>query len=181
MVVIGLLGIVVVPRYTKWRNKDNFQKWRESLAKDLTAENEWTVAANSDDSFPGAPQSHNAATNTSSIEDKMKTFAKRYKEATSEKQRLLLCIDAINQGLIYVGEPVVDFDRLFGTDYSRELAAARQPLETRTIHFYPLPPPPLEPSGMIHAQAVSKGWYLVFRFNSYGHIADYYVTNIRQM
>jgi hypothetical protein len=106
----------------------------------------------------------------------MQDFAKRYKRAASEEKKLLLCIDAINHGLIHRGGPVGNIDQIFGTDYSRTLPAKGQPDETGVVNFSnPRQPPPSDAVG-----AASTGWYLAFKFDYQGSIQDYHLSNLHK-
>jgi hypothetical protein len=106
-------------------------------------------------------------------ENKMRDFAKNYQAADSERKKLLLCLDAIDQKLVYRGGPVASIDQLFGTDYHKRVPAKGQPMETGVVHFATQPPPP--PSNDIAAAYI--GWYLVFEFDSQGKIQNYYLTD----
>ncbi len=106
----------------------------------------------------------------------MQEFAKKYKGAPSEEKRLLLCIDAINQGLVHRGGPVGNIDLIFGTDVSRQLPAKGQPDETGVVNFSN--PRPAPPSDSI--AAASTGWYLAFKFDQQGLIQNYYLSNLHK-
>ncbi len=107
---------------------------------------------------------------------RVQEFAKKYKGAPSEEKRLLLCIDAINQGLVHRGGPVGNIDLIFGTDFARQLPAKGQPDETGVVDFSNLRPAP--PSDSI--AAASTGWYLAFKFDQQGLIQDYYLSNLHK-
>jgi hypothetical protein len=109
------------------------------------------------------------------IKNKMQDCAKSFKEATSEQKRLQLCIDAINQGLIYRGGPVGNIDQIFGTDFSKKVPTAGQPLTRGVVDFVnPLPPP----SDAV--AAAHTGWYLAFEFDYQGSIQNYYLSNLHK-
>ena len=106
----------------------------------------------------------------------MQDFAKRYKAATSEEQRVHLCIDFINRGAICRGGPIGNIDQIFGTDYSRKPPAKGQPDETGVVNFTnPRQPPPSDAVG-----AASTGWYLAFKFDYQGSIQDYHLSNLHK-
>jgi hypothetical protein len=107
------------------------------------------------------------------MQDKMQAFAKDYKEAKSEQKKLQLCIDAIDQGLIYLGGPVENIDKIFGTTYSKKLPTTGQELKTGVVDFVHLAPPPSN-----DIQAAFAGWYLAFEFDQQGRIRNYYLSNL---
>jgi hypothetical protein len=49
---------------------------------------------------------------------------------------------AIDQGVINRGITVASIDQMFGTDFSKRLPAAGQPLEPGVVNFAEQPPPP---------------------------------------
>ena len=106
----------------------------------------------------------------------MQEFVKKYKTASSEQQRLQLCIDVINQGFIYRGGPVGNIDQIFGTAYSKTIPAKGQPLESGVVDFgNPLPPPASDTVAAAHT-----GWYLAFEFDQQGSIQSYYLSNLHK-
>jgi len=108
----------------------------------------------------------------SSMQEKMQVFARNYKEAPSQEKKMQICIDAINQGLIYLGGPVGNIDKIFGTTYSNELPKSSDTLKTGVVDFVR---PILSPSGNI--QASYSGWFLAFEFDNLGRIRNYYLSN----
>jgi len=106
----------------------------------------------------------------------MQEFANRYKGAPTEEKRLLLCIDAINQGLVHRGGPVGNIDLIFGTGVSRQLPTKGQPDETGVVNFgTPLRAPPSDAIA-----AARTGWYLAFKFDHQGLIQDYFLSNLHK-
>ena len=54
---------------------------------------------------------------------RMNALAKRYSRATTERERLTICIEAIDREVIRPGAPVADVDRIFYTNFSHSLPA----------------------------------------------------------
>jgi hypothetical protein len=103
-------------------------------------------------------------------------FAKKYKAASSEQQRLQLCIDAINQGAIYRGGRIGNIDQIFGSGYSKNLPAHGKPLERGVVDFgNPLASPSSDTIAAAHT-----GWYLAFEFDFQGTIQNYYLSNLHK-
>ncbi len=103
------------------------------------------------------------------------SFIQKYRQTTSETQRLNLCIDAINRGLIYSGEPIAAIDKLFGTSYSADLPSRKERVQTVAIDFMPFIKSPRN-----DAQGEHVGWYLAVTYNFKGMIEDYYLTNLHK-
>jgi hypothetical protein len=100
-------------------------------------------------------------------------FAKAYRAAQTEFERRAVCIEAIDAGVIAVGSPVAVVDAIFGTSYVKKRRPRLHELETGTVDFHPLPPPPRD-----DIQAGHVGWYFGFSFDSAGKLANYSLSNV---
>jgi hypothetical protein len=112
------------------------------------------------------------------IESKL---AEKYKMSSSENERLQLCIEAINERLIYVGGSVHGIDRLFGTEFSKKIPAKGKGTETQVIDFEKqtgLCPDGLRGNDTYQAGLI--GWYLAVEFDDNGMVLNYYITNIHK-
>jgi hypothetical protein len=108
-------------------------------------------------------------------QEKIQEFSRNYKGANSERKRLELCIDAIDQGLIHRGVTVGNIDQLFGTDFSKKTQNAGKSWTPGVVDFKgPIPPP----SDLI--QAGRSGWYFAFEFDNHGFIQNYYLSNLHK-
>ncbi|HKP03955.1 MAG TPA: hypothetical protein VJU77_11435 [Chthoniobacterales bacterium] len=105
----------------------------------------------------------------------MNEFASKYKLASSEKERMQLCIEAIDLGLVYRGGSIRDFDSLFGTRLSANIPAKGKSVEKGCLFFVDNPPSPSE-----DIAAVMTGWYLVVEFDSGGMIQNYFLSNLHK-
>lgn len=102
-------------------------------------------------------------------------LAKAYRAARTEFERRAVCIEAIDAGVIAVGRPVAVVDAIFGTSYAKKRRPPLHELETGTVEFHPLPPPPRN-----DIQAAFVGWYFGFSFNSAGQLEDYSLSNVHK-
>jgi len=102
-------------------------------------------------------------------------FAKAYRAAQTEFERRAVCLEAIDEGVIAVGRSVAVVDAIFGTSYAKKRRPPRRELETGTVEFHPLPPPPRN-----DVQAAYVGWYFGFDFDSAGQLADYSLSNVHK-
>jgi len=106
----------------------------------------------------------------------MQEFAKKYKMAGSERARLDVCIDAINQGLVCRDGPVGNIDQIFGTTYSKKIPRKKGSMETGVVRFADIP---VASQSEEFARGYS-GWYLAFDFDYQGVIQNYYLSNVHK-
>jgi hypothetical protein len=100
-------------------------------------------------------------------------FATKYKSAVSEKEKLELCIDAIDADVIPHGTNVT-IDEIFGTSYGSSHTG--HSVKGGVVHFgrhYPG-----KVINGIQTAASDPGWSLFFKFDKLGKIEKYYLTNI---
>lgn len=105
----------------------------------------------------------------------MEELSAKYKHAASEQERMGICVNAINRGLVYRGCSIKTFDSLFGTTLSKDVPAVGQPMERGTVNFAD------QPSAESDEVAVPfVGWYLAVEFDSSGLIQNYYLSNLHK-
>jgi len=92
-------------------------------------------------------------------------LAARYKAALSEREKLTVCINAINERVIAAGAPVDNIERVFGASYPLLLFAEQEPV-----------PPEFANNEMLYQRRL-VGWYLCHQGDAKGRIAWYYVSN----
>jgi hypothetical protein len=105
----------------------------------------------------------------------LKDLAKRFKEASSERQKLNLCIEAMDKHLLENETPVKTFDGLFGTDFTKSIPSKKSETAQAALMLADQP----EPAG----DAVANdyvGWYLAIEFDARGLIRKYYLTNLHK-
>jgi hypothetical protein len=105
----------------------------------------------------------------------MNELASQYQRAASEKERMLLCIRAIDQGLVSRGGSIRAFDSLFGTHLSKDIPARGKSVGKGALFFAEQPPSPSD-----EIAAVMRGWYLVVEFDSSGVIQNYFLSNLHK-
>jgi hypothetical protein len=103
---------------------------------------------------------------------RMDELSAKYKHAVSEKERLNICIEAIDLGILSQGSSVQAFDALFGTNWVAELPRAGEPLEKGYVNFAEQPKP-----GRDDEQTPFVGWYCAIEFDSHGIVHSYYLSN----
>jgi hypothetical protein len=109
-----------------------------------------------------------------SSDSKTQAYAERYKEATSDRERLLVCIDAIDEEVIGYFSTVETIDQIFGSLWSRKLPDKGDPPALGVIelgHREAVPP---------GAQGGYVGWLFFFRYTDNGIITGYYLTNLHK-
>lgn len=102
-------------------------------------------------------------------------LAAKYKHATSEKERMSICIEAIDRGLISVGSSVKVFDAIFGTKLVDQIPAPGEPIELGGVYFAEQPK---IVSNEVQTPAV--GWYCQIEFDQTGAIHRYHLSNIHK-
>jgi len=101
-------------------------------------------------------------------------LSRKYSHASSEKEKMAICIEAIDSGIICQGASITDVDLLFGTNFSKWLPDKGGEDEIRTVNF-------VDPiGGSETVQAAMRGWYLVVVYGENGIIRKYYLTNIHK-
>jgi len=89
-------------------------------------------------------------------------LAEKLHKAKTEHQRLQVCLDAIDHGVIHKGMNVKDLDLLLGTTYTKEIPAKET---DQKVASYSLGERPFT-------------WRLVFYLNGRGDVLGYYLTNL---
>jgi hypothetical protein len=102
-------------------------------------------------------------------------FADQYKKAKTEQEKLQLCIKAIDTGLIQRGIPVSRLDKIFGTNFSKDVPKKGEPLEWGVVHFGK----ELKSSSDLRASGW-EGWYLAVQFDDFGSVQNYYLSNLHK-
>jgi len=114
----------------------------------------------------------------------MNDLSEKYKHASSEKERMAICIQAIDQELICRGCSIEAFDNLFGTRLNKKVPGLQEIKEEGRIlnymgrgrvDFNENPPSPSD-----DVQAVETGWYVWVEFDYRGLIQDYYLSNLHK-
>lgn len=105
----------------------------------------------------------------------MQVFAANYKKAATERERLLLCIEAIDQRIVDRDKPIQVIDELFGTDFRKKIPPKNQPTATGVVHFGQEFRSPSEDTAGSFA-----GWYLAVEFDYRGKIQKYYLSNLHK-
>ena len=108
-------------------------------------------------------------------ENEINRLAKSYRAARTEFDRRAVCLDAIDAGIIARGRPVGVVDRIFGTNYAKDLPPGSE-LEIGGVYFRTQ-----LPSTTDTAQVARVGWYLSFKFDSKGALQDYYLSNLHKL
>jgi hypothetical protein len=113
----------------------------------------------------------------SAQDDELAKMSQAYKNG-SEQERLKICIEAIDKGIICRGCSVVGMDRLFSTNFSvpDESTKGFDSLHKEIVHFRDQVDQ--VPSNPHMAAAEKKGWYLAFRYSESGKIVDYHLSNL---
>ena len=106
--------------------------------------------------------------------DPAEEFAAKYKRASSERERLAICIDVIDRGLISVGTSVKTFDAIFGTKLMKQLPAPGEPFEKGGIDFAEQ----LKIEKDNAQQVPYVGWYCQIEFDNQGTIRSYFLSNM---
>jgi hypothetical protein len=103
-------------------------------------------------------------------------FAQKYDGARTERERLMVCIDAVDKKIIFRTGQVRVIDQVFGTRYSESLPAKGNPFARGFVHFSDQPAP--HPSNAYARPYV--GWYFTFEFDHTGSIQSYYFSNLHK-
>ncbi|WP_147300576.1 hypothetical protein [Lysobacter silvisoli] len=112
--------------------------------------------------------------------DRIAQMSEAYRNGT-ERDRLLICIDAIDKGLICRGCHVGTMDRIFSTRFSTPDGGAKgyDALYKGVVHFRDEDPRPKETGAdATSAASPTKGWYLAFRYTENGSIYDYQLSDL---
>jgi hypothetical protein len=99
----------------------------------------------------------------------------KYKQASSEKEKMDICIQAIDQGVIRRGGSIEASDTVFGTSLSKEIPARGKSVAKGVVFFAENPPSPSE-----DIAGAMVGWYLVVEFDSRGVIQNYFLSNLHK-
>ncbi len=110
------------------------------------------------------------------------TLAERYRAATTERERLLVCIDAIDQKAFKRGGPISQVEDVFGKDFEKGTPTqAGAPTWGETWGFVYFRKEPLAAVAGRDASVSSggrQGWHLAVRYNAAGTIVSYSITDL---
>jgi hypothetical protein len=106
--------------------------------------------------------------------DPVEEFAAKYKRASSEQERMAICIEVIDRGLISVGNSVKTFDAIFGTMLMKQLPAPGAPLKKGGVDFAEQ----LKVEKDDVQQIPHIGWYCEVEFDDQGTIRRYFLSNM---
>lgn len=98
----------------------------------------------------------------------------------SERERIQICIDAIDRKIICQGCSVESIDRIFSTNFKvpDESTKGFDSLYSGVVHFRDDDTRPLKvDDNAASALPARKGWYLAFKYKKNGSIYDYYLSN----
>jgi hypothetical protein len=107
--------------------------------------------------------------------DPVEELAGKYKRASSEKERMNVCIEVIDQGVLRPGCSVKVFDAIFGTKLGEHIPEPGDPLEIGGVYF--AEQPKIE---SYEIQTPAVGWYCQVEFGSHGVIHTYHLSNIHK-
>jgi hypothetical protein len=99
---------------------------------------------------------------------------RRYDIAKTEFERRDVCLQAIDQGVIYRGGPVSAVDAIFGTHFASKLPEAGES-NYGSVDFIPFVASPDNSTAAGHF-----GWYLFVEYSTSGKIVNYYLTNLHK-
>ena len=102
-------------------------------------------------------------------------LAAKYKRASSERERMAICIEAIDRGFIHVGGSVKIFDAIFGTKLTEQLPERGQPWEKGGVNFAEQLKIEREDE-----QTPFIGWYCQVEFDDQGTIRSYFLSNMHK-
>jgi len=108
--------------------------------------------------------------------DPVEQFSAKYKRASSERERMAVCIEVIDRGLISVGGSVKTFDAIFGTQLMKQLPASGEPFEKGGIDFAEQ----LKIEKDNPQQVPYVGWYCEIEFDHHGTIRSYFLSNMHK-
>jgi hypothetical protein len=106
--------------------------------------------------------------------DPVEEFSTKYKRASTERERMAVCIEVIDKGLISVGASVKTFDAIFGTKLMKQLPAPGEPFEKSGIDFAEQ----LKIEKDNAQQVPYVGWYFQIEFDHQGTIRSYFLSNM---
>jgi hypothetical protein len=109
-------------------------------------------------------------------EETLEVLQKKYRRASTEREKLELCIAAINREVIHRGCPVKDVEALFGTSLTEEgLPEKGAPMARGVVDFGKFLKPPAD-----DVAGGWEGWYLVVIFDHVGKVQNYYLSNLHK-
>jgi len=103
-------------------------------------------------------------------------LAAKYKRASSERERMTICIEAIDRGFVHVGGSVKIFDAIFGTKLAEQLPERGEPWEKGGVHF--AEQLKIEKDNV--QQIPFIGWYCQVEFDDQGTIRSYFLSNMHK-
>jgi hypothetical protein len=113
-----------------------------------------------------------AALNAKANVDPVNELTAKYKCASSEKERMNVCIEVIDRGIIAFGSSVKVFDAIFGTKLVDQIPKPGEPMELGGVYFAEQPKIESE-----EIQTPTVGWYCQVEFDSHGTIHSYHLSN----
>ena len=110
----------------------------------------------------------------------MNELSAKYRQASSEKEKMNICIQAIDQGVICRGCSIEAFDSVFGTSLSKKVPGLQEMKERGLMGRGRLDFAESPPSASDDVQAAQMGWYLMVEFDFRGLIQDYFLSNLHK-
>lgn len=111
-----------------------------------------------------------------SAADEVETYAKRYRAATTANARMLVCVDAINDGLIAQGKDIRVLAKIFFPDPDKAYFAPPLPGKASDwVVFFDIEK--IKAESLPHSSATLTGWYFLCYYDDDKRIIQYYLTN----
>jgi len=107
--------------------------------------------------------------------DPVTELAAKYKHASSEKERMNVCIEVIDRGIVSFGSSVKVFDAIFGTKLVDQIPKPGEPMELGGVNFAEQPKIESE-----EIQTPTVGRYCQVEFGSQGSIYSYHLSNMHK-
>ena len=99
---------------------------------------------------------------------------RKYETAKTQYERREVCLQAIDENIIYRGGPILSADEIFGTHFATNLPAPGKS-NLGSVEFVPF-----VPSRDDSVAAAHVGWRLVIEYSPSGKILNYYLTNLHK-
>lgn len=119
------------------------------------------------------------ACSSAADDEQIRKMSEAFKNG-SERERIQICIDAIDKKIICQGCSVEGMDRIFSTNFKvpDESTKGFDSLYSGVVHFRDDDTHPVSVEGnAASALPARKGWYLAFKYKKNGSIYDYYLSN----
>jgi hypothetical protein len=104
------------------------------------------------------------------------TLAYNYSRAASDRERLAVCLEAIEAGVIAEGQPVSAVDEIFGTELAQYVPFEDQPGVGYAELPLTCPPRDYVTAEDVANQPTPIGWRLIVEYDSFGTLLNYVLT-----